>query len=120
MYCLFCVVIFIVCFVLFYILFILCCSMYCLFYDVLCIVCFVLFYVLFVLCCSMYCLFCNVPCIVCVYMCTELLTTGGYPITVKYISYYICESDECEWLSVHIEELTIVNTALSVSWKSRI
>ena len=42
-----------------------------------------LFYVF--LCCSMYYLFCDVPCIVCVYMCTEQLPPGGYPIGVKYI-----------------------------------
>jgi hypothetical protein len=36
----------------------------------------------------MYCLFCNVPCIVCVYMCTEQLPPGGYPIAVKYIISY--------------------------------
>ena len=42
-----------------------------------------LFYVLFVLFRSLYCL--------CVYMCTELLRPGGYPVTVKYIiSYHIC------------------------------
>ena len=47
-----------------------------------------LFYVL--LCCSMYCLFCDVLCIVFVYMCTEKLPPGGYPIAVKYtISYHI-------------------------------
>jgi hypothetical protein len=35
-------------------------------------------------------LFCDVPCIVCVYMCTEQLPPGGYPIAVKYIiSYHI-------------------------------
>ena len=54
---------------------------------------FVLFYVFFVLfyvfvCCSMYCLFCNAPCIICVYMCTEHLPPGGYPIAVKYIISY--------------------------------
>jgi hypothetical protein len=49
----------------------LCCSMY------------------FFLCCSMWCLFCDVPCIVCVYMCTEQLPAGGYPIAVKYIISYI-------------------------------
>jgi len=39
------------------------------------------FYVLF---------FCDVPCIVCVYICTELLPPGGYPIAVnKYIISYI-------------------------------
>jgi len=37
----------------------------------------------------MYCLFCAVFCIVCVYMCTELLPPGGYPIAVKYIIYHI-------------------------------
>jgi len=37
----------------------------------------------------MYCLFCDVPCIVCVYMCTEQLSPGGYPIAVKYVSYHI-------------------------------
>ena len=37
------------------------------------------------LCCSTYRLFCDVPCIVCVYMCTEELPPGGYPIAVKYI-----------------------------------
>ena len=42
----------------------------------------VLFYVFL---CSLYCLFCDVPCIVCVYMCTEQLSPGGYPIAVKYI-----------------------------------
>jgi hypothetical protein len=36
----------------------------------------------------MYCLFCVFLYIVCVYMCTELLPTGGYPIAVKYISYH--------------------------------
>ena len=54
---------------------------------------FVLFYVFFVLfyvflCCSMYCLFCVILYIVCVYMCTELLPPGGYPIAVKYIILY--------------------------------
>ena len=41
---------------------------------------FVLFYVLFVLCRSLYCL--------CLYMCTELLPPGGYPVAVKYIISY--------------------------------
>jgi hypothetical protein len=36
----------------------------------------------------MYCLFCVVLCIVYVYMCTELLPPGGYPIAVKYIISY--------------------------------
>ena len=36
----------------------------------------------------MYCLFCVVLWIVCVYMCTELLPLGGYPIAVKYIISY--------------------------------
>jgi len=37
----------------------------------------------------MYCLFRVVLCTVCVYMCTELLPPGGYPIAVKYIISYI-------------------------------
>jgi len=38
--------------------------------------------------------FCDVPCIVCVYMCTEQLPPGGYPIAVryKYIKVYIISS----------------------------
>ena len=36
----------------------------------------------------MYCLFCDVPYIVCVYMCTEQLPPGGYPIAVKCIISY--------------------------------
>ena len=36
----------------------------------------------------MYGLFCVVLCIVCVYICTELLPPGGYPIAVKYIILY--------------------------------
>jgi len=48
---------------------------------------FVLFYVF--LCCSMYRLFCDVPCIAYVYMCTEQLPPGGYPIAVKYITIII-------------------------------
>jgi len=45
----------------------------------------------------MYCLFCDVPCIVCVYMCTEQLPPGGYPIAVKYIILYrnICANKIC-------------------------
>ena len=42
---------------------------------------FVLFYVFL---CSLYYLFCDVSYIVCVYMCTEQLPPGGYPIAVKY------------------------------------
>ena len=50
---------------------------------------FCLFYVF--LYCSMYCLFCVVLCIVCVYMSTELLPPGGYPVAVKcIISYHYC------------------------------
>jgi hypothetical protein len=41
------------------------------------------------LCCSMYRLFCDVPCVVCVYMCTEQLPPGAYPIAVKYEVYHI-------------------------------
>jgi hypothetical protein len=43
---------------------------------------------MYFLCCSMWCLFCDVSCIVCVYMCTEQLPPGGYPIAVKYIIPY--------------------------------
>ena len=64
-YCLFCVVLCIVCFVSLWVLFLLCCSVYCLFCVVLFTVCFVSFCVLFVLCCSVYCLFCVVLCTVC-------------------------------------------------------
>jgi len=55
----------------------------CIFVVALCI--FVLFYVFL---CSLYCLFCDVSCVVCVYICTEQLPPGGYPIAVKYISYH--------------------------------
>jgi len=48
-----------------------CCVVLCIFCVVLCIV------------------FCDVPCIVCVYMCTEQLPPGGYPIAVKYIISYV-------------------------------
>jgi len=37
----------------------------------------------------MYCLFCVALCIVCVYMGTELLPPGDYPIAVKYIYHII-------------------------------
>jgi hypothetical protein len=37
-----------------------------------------------IVCFVPYCLFCVVLCIVCVYMCTELLPPGDYPIAVKY------------------------------------
>ena len=61
----------------------------------------VLLYVVFVLfhvfLCSTYCLFCDVPCIVCVYMCTEQLPPGGYPIAVKYISYQILQLISCSY-----------------------
>jgi len=63
------------------------CVVLCIFCVVLYIFCvvlyiFVLFYVLFVLCRSLYCL--------CLYMCTELLPPGGYPIAVnKYIVYVL-------------------------------
>jgi len=47
---------------------------------------FVLFYVF--LCCLIHCLFCDFLCIVCVYMRTELLPPGGYPVAVIYIISY--------------------------------
>jgi len=37
----------------------------------------------------MYCLFCDVLCIVRVYMRTELLPPGDYPIAVKYIISFL-------------------------------
>jgi len=37
----------------------------------------------------MYCLFCVVLYIVCVFVCTEVLPPGGYPIAVKYIISYV-------------------------------
>jgi hypothetical protein len=43
---------------------------------------------MYCLCVYVYCLFCDVPCIDCVYMCTELLPPGGYPIAVKHIISY--------------------------------
>ena len=48
----------------------------------------VIFHISSYLCCSV--VICVFLCIVCVYMCTELLPSGGYPIAVKYIiSYHI-------------------------------
>jgi hypothetical protein len=44
----------------------------------------------------MYCLFCDVSCIVCVYMCTELLPPGFYPLAVKYIISYLVPTDNSE------------------------
>jgi len=43
----------------------------------------------------MYCLFSDVLCIVCVYMCTELLPLGVYPIAVKYVTSYrtVCNAE---------------------------
>ena len=68
---------------------------------------FFVFYVFFVLFCvflrcSMHCLFCDVLCIVCVYMCTELLPPGGYPIAVKYIISYIISCIISYTISYHI------------------
>jgi len=54
----------------------------------------------------MYCLFCVVLCIVCVYMCTELLPSGDYPIAVKYIILYRSEelfvsyAEHCDMMSI--------------------
>jgi hypothetical protein len=57
------------------------------FFVALCIFCalfiFCVVLCIFVFLCSMYCLFCDVFCIVCVYMCTEQLPPGGYPIAVS-------------------------------------
>jgi len=43
----------------------------------------------------MHCLFCDVPCIVSVYMFTEQLPPGGYPIAVKYKYIYILILTAC-------------------------
>jgi hypothetical protein len=51
--------------------------------------CIFLYCSMYFLCCSMYSLFCDVPCIVCVYMCTDQLPPGGYPIAFKYKIYHI-------------------------------
>jgi hypothetical protein len=96
----FCVVLCI--FVLFYVFFVLfyvflCFSTY--FCVVLCI--FVLFYVF--LCCYTYCSFRVVLRIVCVYMCTELLPQGGYPIAVKHIISCIIW---CDMIRHHINTVT--------------
>jgi len=57
----------------------------------------------------MYCLFCDVLCIVCVYMCTELLPPGGYPIAVKYIiSYRI--------ISYKSTPSSILGNSIPLSW----
>ena len=56
--------------------------------------------------------------IFCVYMCTELLPPGGYPISVKYIISYI--------ISYHISYIIVSELGLrsrygdkTVGWKSR-
>ena len=121
--CILCVVLCILCvvlciFVLFYVF--LCCSMY--FCVVLCIV--VLFYVFFVLlyvflCCSTHCLFCVVLCIVCVYMCTELLPPGGYPIAVKYIISY--HKQQTPWRPANfLRQACPQQTVISVSQRNRL
>jgi hypothetical protein len=73
----------------------------------------VLFYVFFVLfyvflCCYMYCLFCDVPCIVCVYMCTEQLPPGGYPVAVKcnILNHIISFSKYYSYLKKSISSVT--------------
>jgi hypothetical protein len=63
-----------------------CCSMY-FFCSV-----YFLFCSMYFLCCSMWCLFCDLSCIVCVYICTEQLPPGCYPIAVKYTSISISMS----------------------------
>ena len=72
---------------------------------------FVLLYVF--LCYFVYCLFCVFLCIVCVYMCTELLPPGGYPIAVKYIISYIISY---HIISYHIIELKIWLFILCLLW----
>ena len=96
----FCVVLCIVCFVSFSVLFVCICVLnYC--HRVATqLQLFVLCRALYCLCVYVYwttatgwlpncsCLFCVVLCIVCVYMCTQLLPPGGYPIAVKHIVSY--------------------------------
>jgi hypothetical protein len=62
------------------------------------------------LCCSMYRLFCDVRCFVCVYMCTEQLPPGGYPIAVKYIISYIISYNINHIISYHIISYHINHT----------
>ena len=65
----------------------------------------------------MYCLACNVPCIVCVYMCTEQLPPGGYPIAVKYIISYHQELSNCSsslWFYLRIVVIVVL-----CSWSAR-
>jgi len=65
----------------------------------------------------MYCLFCDVLCIVCVYMCTELLPPGGYPIAVKYIISYINEEPLAQYgLSNHGGEEKLTNILVSLNF----
>jgi hypothetical protein len=55
-------------------------------------------------------LFYAVLCIVCVYMCTDLLPPGGYPIAVKYIiSYHIISYH----ISYHIISYHIISYYIS-------
>jgi hypothetical protein len=79
------------------------------------------------ICCSMhfffffmYCLLCDVPCIVCMYMCTEQLPPGGYPVAVKYIishiiSYHIISYHIISYhiISYHIISYIIYQLLLS-------
>ena len=66
--------------------------------------------------CSLYCLFCDVSFIVCVYMCTEQLPPGGYPIAVKYISYYIIVTLDIEALAVPWHQLLIPSSYQTAAW----
>jgi len=51
-----------------------------------------------------YCLFCDILCIVCVYVCTELLPPGGYPIAVKYIMFvYMCVLNYCHRVATQLQ-----------------
>jgi len=68
------------------------------------------------LCCSMYFLFFVVLYIVCVYMCTELLPPGGYPIAVnKYIiPYHTSTSLFCTYYRAQFSDSSSFSTH---SWK---
>jgi hypothetical protein len=65
-----------------------------------------IFFVFYVFLCCMYCLFFDVPCIVCLYMCTEQLPPGGYPIAVKYIISYAFTL--CTWTLTFFTLICIV------------
>jgi hypothetical protein len=86
---------------------------------VLCILCCSMYFLLFCvfLCYSMYFLFCDVLCIFGVYMCTEQLPPGGYPIAVKHIiSYQIISYHIIYHIIYYIIYHTIYHTIYHISY----